>query len=157
MPQRMYDMGTGEIERQEAEGGTYSPGWDPFRDYIEDNKPKNWWEAGTQIGFEVGTQIGATAATGGVTGLGSTTAGRVGLAAFDATLDVNIGTNKQQLLVSDNVPWLKDQFNDSPQSKTLKAILENLAYEGIGEVIGAGVHREGEALLLSTTGWNYGG
>ena len=27
----------------------------------------------------------------------------------------------------------------------------------IGEVIGAGVHREGEALLLSTTGWNYGG
>ena len=137
MPQRMYDMGTGEIERQEAEGGTYSPGWDPFRDYIEDNKPKNWWEAGTQIGFEVGTQIGATAATGGVTGLGSTTAGRVGLAAFDATLDVNIGTNKQQLLVSDNVPWLKDQFNDSPQSKTLKAILENLAYEGIGEVIGA--------------------
>lgn len=27
----------------------------------------------------------------------------------------------------------------------------------VGEVIGAGVHREGEALLLSTTGWNYGG
>ena len=27
----------------------------------------------------------------------------------------------------------------------------------IGEGIGAGVHREGDALLLSTTGWNYGG
>ncbi len=27
----------------------------------------------------------------------------------------------------------------------------------VGEVIGAGIHREGDALLLSTTGWNYGG
>ena len=27
----------------------------------------------------------------------------------------------------------------------------------VGEVIAAGVHREGEQLLLSTTGWNYGG
>lgn len=27
----------------------------------------------------------------------------------------------------------------------------------VGEVIGAGVHREGEPLLLETTGWNYGG
>lgn len=27
----------------------------------------------------------------------------------------------------------------------------------VGEVIGAGVHREGEPLLLENTGWNYGG
>lgn len=27
----------------------------------------------------------------------------------------------------------------------------------VGEVIGAGVHREGEALTLESTGWNYGG
>lgn len=27
----------------------------------------------------------------------------------------------------------------------------------VGEVIGSGIHREGEQLLLSTTGWNYGG
>ncbi len=27
----------------------------------------------------------------------------------------------------------------------------------VGEVIGAGVHREGDPLLLETTGWNYGG
>ena len=27
----------------------------------------------------------------------------------------------------------------------------------VGEVIAAGVHREGEPLLLETTGWNYGG
>ncbi|MCT7948211.1 flavin reductase family protein [Ancylothrix sp. C2] len=27
----------------------------------------------------------------------------------------------------------------------------------VGEVVGAGVHREGEALLLESTGWNYGG
>ncbi len=27
----------------------------------------------------------------------------------------------------------------------------------VGEVIAAGIHREGEQLLLSTTGWNYGG
>jgi flavin reductase (DIM6/NTAB) family NADH-FMN oxidoreductase RutF len=27
----------------------------------------------------------------------------------------------------------------------------------VGEVVGAGVYREGEALKLETTGWNYGG
>ena len=27
----------------------------------------------------------------------------------------------------------------------------------VGEVIGAGIHREGDQLLLETTGWNYGG
>lgn len=27
----------------------------------------------------------------------------------------------------------------------------------VGEVVGAGVHREGESLLLETTGWQYGG
>ena len=27
----------------------------------------------------------------------------------------------------------------------------------VGEVIGSGVHREGEQLLLESTGWNYGG
>lgn len=27
----------------------------------------------------------------------------------------------------------------------------------VGEVVGAGVHREGDALLLESTGWNYGG
>jgi hypothetical protein len=27
----------------------------------------------------------------------------------------------------------------------------------VGEVIGAGIHREGEALTLESTGWNYGG
>jgi len=27
----------------------------------------------------------------------------------------------------------------------------------VGEVIGAGVHREGDALLLESTGWQYGG
>ena len=27
----------------------------------------------------------------------------------------------------------------------------------VGEVIGAGVHREGDPLLLENTGWNYGG
>lgn len=27
----------------------------------------------------------------------------------------------------------------------------------VGEVIGAGVHREGEPLLLESTGWQYGG
>jgi flavin reductase (DIM6/NTAB) family NADH-FMN oxidoreductase RutF len=27
----------------------------------------------------------------------------------------------------------------------------------VGEVIGAGVHREGDPLLLESTGWNYGG
>jgi flavin reductase (DIM6/NTAB) family NADH-FMN oxidoreductase RutF len=27
----------------------------------------------------------------------------------------------------------------------------------VGEVIAAGVHREGEPLLLESTGWNYGG
>ncbi|HEY9752303.1 MAG TPA: flavin reductase family protein [Coleofasciculaceae cyanobacterium] len=27
----------------------------------------------------------------------------------------------------------------------------------VGEVIAAGVHREGDPLLLETTGWQYGG
>ncbi|MEO1590672.1 MAG: flavin reductase family protein [Cyanobacteria bacterium J06632_22] len=27
----------------------------------------------------------------------------------------------------------------------------------VGEVVGAAIHREGEPLLLSSTGWNYGG
>ena len=27
----------------------------------------------------------------------------------------------------------------------------------VGEVVGAGIHREGDPLLLETTGWNYGG
>ena len=39
-PQRMWDMGTGEVERQEAENGEYSPGWDPFREFIDENEPK---------------------------------------------------------------------------------------------------------------------
>ena len=46
MPQRMWDMGTGEVERQEAENGEYSPGWDPFREYIDENEGQNWWEMG---------------------------------------------------------------------------------------------------------------
>jgi flavin reductase (DIM6/NTAB) family NADH-FMN oxidoreductase RutF len=27
----------------------------------------------------------------------------------------------------------------------------------VGEVVGAGLHRQGEPLLLESTGWNYGG
>jgi flavin reductase (DIM6/NTAB) family NADH-FMN oxidoreductase RutF len=27
----------------------------------------------------------------------------------------------------------------------------------VGEVVGAAIHREGEPLLLESTGWNYGG
>jgi len=27
----------------------------------------------------------------------------------------------------------------------------------VGEVVAAGVHREGNPLLLESTGWNYGG
>ena len=139
-------MGTGEVERQEAENGEYSPGWDPFREYIDENEGQNWWEKGTQIGYEVSTQVGAAAATGNVTGLSNSVLGRGGLAALEATFDADIGTNKQQLLVSDNVPWLKDQFNDNPVSKTLKAVLENMAFEGIGEVIAGLWGRAGRAV-----------
>ena len=51
-PQRMWDMGTGEVERQEAENGEYSPGWDPFREYIDENEGQNWWEKGTQLAMK---------------------------------------------------------------------------------------------------------
>ena len=142
----MWDMGTGEVERQEAENGEYSPGWDPFREFIDENEPKNWWESATQTSFEVATQIGGAVTTGNVTGLSGSAAGRVGLAGLEATFDADIGTNKQQLLVADNVPWLKDQFNDNPVSKTLKAVLENMAFEGIGEVIAGLWGRAGRAV-----------
>ena len=133
MPERMFDLATGEVAKQEEGGGEYSPDWDPFKSYIDENKPKNWWESGTQIAFETATQVGAAAVASPSSLVGRLTVG----APLEALMSSDVGTNKQKLLISDSVPWLKDQFNDSPISKTMKAVLENMAFEGTGELIGA--------------------
>ncbi len=53
-------------------------------------------------------------------------------------------------------PIIKDTLG-YVECKVISAVEEGDHTVFVGEVIGAGVHREGEALLLSTTGWNYGG
>lgn len=53
-------------------------------------------------------------------------------------------------------PIIKDTLG-YVECKVISAVEEGDHTVFVGEVIGAGVHREGDALLLSTTGWNYGG
>ena len=53
-------------------------------------------------------------------------------------------------------PIIKDTLG-YVECRVVSAVEEGDHTVFVGEVIGAGVHREGEALLLSTTGWNYGG
>ena len=70
LPERGFDWATGAMAEEVESTGSYSPDWDPFRETIDKNAPKNWWEMGIQWGGQEAVTIGATVATGGATGLG---------------------------------------------------------------------------------------
>jgi flavin reductase (DIM6/NTAB) family NADH-FMN oxidoreductase RutF len=53
-------------------------------------------------------------------------------------------------------PIIKDSLG-YVECKVVGAVEQGDHTVYVGEVIGAGVHREGDALLLESTGWNYGG
>ena len=169
-PERAFDWATGAMAEEKEETGSYSPDWDPFRKQIDDNAPKNWWEAGFQWGAQESTTIAATAGAGIVTGLGRSVLGRLGLAAGESFLSPDIGQennvsgsvrwlaqNQDQApkeiqkfydLVEDTVPWLGDSLKhvavnnplatnegEDVNTMTLKSILENIMFEGTGEVL----------------------
>lgn len=76
---------------------------------------------------------------------------------------------KPQRLVGDKFAGLDSTFGPETGCPILSAALGYVECrvvgrvdEGdhtvfVGEVVGAGVHKEGEPLLLESTGWNYGG
>lgn len=53
-------------------------------------------------------------------------------------------------------PIIKDALG-YVECKVVGAVVEGDHTVYVGEVIAAGVHREGEPLVLESTGWNYGG
>ena len=53
-------------------------------------------------------------------------------------------------------PIIKDSLG-YVECKVVGAVEQGDHTVYVGEVIGAGVHREGDPLLLESTGWNYGG
>ena len=89
LPERTWDWATGAMQEEVETTGSYSPQWDPFRETIDKNAPKNWWEMGTQLASQGSCPIGATVATGGATGLSGSMLGRLGLAAGEAALDTD--------------------------------------------------------------------
>ena len=170
LPERTFDFATGAMQEEVEQTGSYSPQWDPFREFIDDNAPKNWWEMGTQLASQEAVTIGATVATGGVTGLGKTALGRLGLAGMEATLDTGVGQENnlsgsarwiaenpdkapkwiQKIYdeVEKTMPWLGDGLRnvalnnplatnegDDVYTKTLKSVLENMMFEGTGEML----------------------
>ena len=170
LPERTFDFATGAMQEEVETTGSYSPQWDPFRDTIEENAPKNWWEMGTQLASQEAVTIGATVATGGATGLSSTMLGRFGLAAGEAALDTEVGQadnfsgslrwaaenpdkapkwiQKIYDQVESTMPWLGDGLRhvainnplatnegDDVYTKTLKSVLENMMFEGAGEML----------------------
>ena len=170
LPERTFDFATGAMAEEVESTGSYSPDWDPFREYIDDNAPKNWWEMGTQLLNQEAVTIGATVATGGATGLTGSALGRIGLAAGEATLDAEVGQadnlsgslrwaaenpdkapkwiQKIYEQVENTMPWLGDGLRnvainnplatnegDDVYTKTLKSVLENMMFEGAGEML----------------------
>ena len=170
LPERTFDFATGAMAEEVEQTGSYSPQWDPFREYIDENAPKNWWEMGTQLASQEAVTIGATVATGGATGLSGSMLGRIGLAAGEATLDTEVGqadnlsgslrwaaenpTKAPKWIqniyeqVENTMPWLGDGLRnvainnplatnegDDVYTKTLKSVLENMMFEGAGEML----------------------
>ena len=111
-PERTWDWATGSMQKEVEETGSYSPQWDPFRKQIDDNAPKNWWEAGIQWGTQEATTIGATAGAGIVTGLGRSVLGRLGLAAGETFLSPDIGTENN---ASGSLRWLAQNQDKAPK------------------------------------------
>ena len=112
MPERFFDFATGAMQEEKEQTGSYSPGWDPFRGYIDANKAQNWWELGSQIGFQEGVTIGATVLTGGATGLGGTALGRVGLAGVEATMNADVSTENN---FSGSIKWAAENPDKAPE------------------------------------------
>ena len=170
LPERTWDWATGAMQKETEQNGSYSPGWDPFRETIDNNAPKNWWEAGFQIGGQESTTIAATAGLGVATGLAKNVLGRIGLAGVEQMMSPDTGQEnnvsgsvrwavenpdkapKWLQKVYDQVeataPWLGDGLRyvavnnplatnegDDVNTKTLKSILENMMFEGTGEVL----------------------
>ena len=111
-PERAFDWATGAMQEEKEQTGSYSPGWDPFRQQIDANKPKNWWEAGIQIGAQESTTIGATLGLGAATGLVKSVGGRLGLAGIEGFMSPDIG---QENNVSGSVKWLAQNPDKSPK------------------------------------------
>ena len=111
-PERAFDWATGAMQEEKEQTGSYSPGWDPFREQIDQNKPQNWWEAGIQIGGQEATTIGATLGLGSATGLVKSVGGRLGLAGIEGFMSPDIG---QENNVSGSVKWLAQNPDKSPK------------------------------------------
>ena len=112
LPERTFDFATGAMAEEVEQTGSYSPQWDPFREYIDENAPKNWWEMGTQLASQEAVTIGATVATGGATGLSGSMLGRIGLAAGEATLDTEVG---QADNLSGSLRWAAENPTKAPK------------------------------------------
>ena len=111
-PERGWDWATGAMQEEVEETGSYSPDWDPFRETIDKNAPKNWWEAGIQWGGQEATTIAATAGFGLATGLGKTVLGRLGLAAGEGFLSPDIGVENN---ASGSLRWLAQNQDQAPK------------------------------------------
>ena len=112
LPERTFDFATGAMAEEVEQTGSYSPQWDPFREYIDENAPKNWWEMGTQLASQEAVTIGATVATGGATGLSGSMLGRIGLAAGEAALDTEVG---QADNLSGSLRWAAENPTKAPK------------------------------------------
>ena len=112
LPERTWDWATGAMQEETEQNGSYSPGWDPFRETIDNNAPKNWWEAGFQIGGQESTTIAATAGFGMVTGLAKSVLGRIGLAGVEQMASPDTG---QENNVSGSVRWAAENPDKAPK------------------------------------------
>ena len=112
LPERAWDFATGAMQEEKEQTGSYSPGWDPFREYIDDNKAENLWELGTQIAFQEATTIGSAVLTGGITGLTNSRLGRIGIAGFEAVLNPDVSSENN---FSGSVKWIAENPDKSPE------------------------------------------
>ncbi len=75
LPEQVYDLFSGNMTKEFEETGTYDPTWDNWM--INDENPmetRTWWGGLIRGVTHVGTLLAATYATGGLGGLGKTSA-----------------------------------------------------------------------------------
>ena len=143
LPERTFDLATGEIERQEEENGEYVPDWDPFKEESKLPDNANWWQQGTAAFTSAAVEAAPAALlTGGASLPIQFTAGT----ALDTLANQDAATKDMENLAnlaSETFPWaapyLKNiQINeeDSPMVKTVKGILENMMFLGTAEALG---------------------
>lgn len=66
-----------------------------------------------------------------------------------ADIDFTLGAETGCPIITDSLGYI--------ECKVVSSLKQGDHTVFLGEVIGAGIHREGEPLLLESTGWQYGG